>query len=209
MVCRRFRNQRDDECHDELGGCGVVPNAATARRCAGTRATTCHSKRTADQKVYAVLFSCQFVRSGARSLSVLYLRCCHGSHWGGTWGRSFSVGSWGHSLRQRCIERSGKCGPVFGRIPGRGFRMGWVAESATRKIAPKRDAVALMGLKRKARPIPELQNGMHFPRGSIAATEQRASFVTRPVPASRALPACPPRSRRRRLPALRGRGSPS
>ncbi len=35
-----------------------------------------------DQKVYAVLFSCQFVRSGARSLSVLYLRRCHGSHWG-------------------------------------------------------------------------------------------------------------------------------
>ena len=87
----------------------------------------------------------------------------------GTWGRSFSAGSWGHSLRQRCIECSGKCGPVFGRIMGRGFRMGWVAESATRKIAPKRDAVSLTRLKRKAHPISELQNGMRFPRGRIVA----------------------------------------
>ncbi len=42
----------------------------------------------------------------------------------------------------RCIERSGKCDPVFGRIVGRGFRMGWVAESATRNIALKRDALS-------------------------------------------------------------------
>ena len=66
-------------------------------------------------------------------------------------------------------ERSGKCDPVFGRIVGRGFRMGWVAESATRNIASKRDAVSPMGLKRKARPIPELQNGTRFPRGRIVA----------------------------------------
>ncbi|MDY4918736.1 MAG: hypothetical protein SO111_04270, partial [Collinsella sp.] len=31
-----------------------------------------------DQKVYALPFSCQLVRSGRRSLSVLYLRRCHG-----------------------------------------------------------------------------------------------------------------------------------
>ncbi len=42
-----------------------------------------------DQKVYALPFSCQLVRSGRRSLSVLYLRRCLapnavvvGSHWG-------------------------------------------------------------------------------------------------------------------------------
>ena len=112
----------------------------------------------------------------------------------GTWGRSFSAGSWGHSLswrriviwdvlkrlvvgdtpwarlvHWRCIGWSGKCGPVFGRIAGRGFRMGWVAESATRNIALKRVAVSLMRLKRKAHPIPELQNGMRFPRGRIVA----------------------------------------
>ena len=162
-----------------------------------------------DQKVYAVLFSCQFVRSGARSLSVLYLRRCHGSHWGGTWGRSFSAGSWGHSLRQRCIECLGKCDPVSGRIMGRGFRMGWVAESATRNIAPKRDGVSPTRLKRKAHPIPELQNGMRFPHGRIVAAALSASFVTRPESELRALLGCPPRSRRRRPPVLRGRGSPS
>ena len=162
-----------------------------------------------DQKVYASPFSCQLVRPGRRSLSVLYLRHCHGSHWGGTWGRSFSAGSWGHSLHQRCIECSGKCEPVFGRIMGRGFRMGWVAESATRNIALKRDAVSPMGLKRKAHPIPELQNGMRFPCGRIVAATLSGGSATRPAPAPRALPGCPPRSRRRRPPALRGRGSPS
>ena len=162
-----------------------------------------------DQKVYAVLFSCQFVRSGARSLSVLYLRRCHGSHWGGTWGRSFSAGSWGHSLRQRCIECSGKYEPVFGRIAGRGFRMGWVAESATRNIALKRDADSPTRLNRKAHPILRRQNGMRFPRDRIYAAVLSDSPATRPESAPRAHPGCPPRSRRRRLPALRGRGSPS
>ncbi|WP_373573612.1 hypothetical protein, partial [Collinsella aerofaciens] len=33
-----------------------------------------------DQKVYALPFSCQLVRSGRRSLSVLYLRRCPGWH---------------------------------------------------------------------------------------------------------------------------------
>lgn len=61
---------------------------------------------------------------------------------------------------QRCIECLGNRDPVFGRIVGRIFRMGWVAESATRNIVLKRDAVSLMCLKRKAYPIPELQNGM-------------------------------------------------
>ena len=89
--------------------------------------------------------------------------------WCGTWGRSFSAGSWGHSLCRRCIEWSGKCDPVFGRIPGRGFRMGWVAETATRNIALKRDTVSPTRFKRKAHPISELQNGMHFPRGRIVA----------------------------------------
>ena len=88
---------------------------------------------------------------------------------GGTWGRSFSAGSWGHSLCQRCIECLGNRDPVFGRIVGRIFRMGWVAETATRNIALKWDAVSLMRLKRKAHPIPELQNGMRFPRGRIVA----------------------------------------
>ena len=128
---------------------------------------------------------------------------------GGSWGRSFSADSWGHSLCRRCIERSGKRDPVFGRIMGRGFRMGWVAESATRNSAQKRDAVSPMGLNRKMRPSLRHQNGTHFPRGSIAATEQRASFATRPRLARRVRPAYLPRSRRRRLPALRGRGSPS
>lgn len=75
----------------------------------------------------------------------------------------------GHSLCQRCIECLGNRDPVFGRIVGRIFRMGWVAESATQNIALKRDAVSLMSLKRKAHPIPELQNGMRFPRGRIVA----------------------------------------
>ena len=48
----------------------------------------------------------------------------------------------GHSLCQRCIECLGRCDPVFGRIVGRIFRMGWVAESATRNIVLKRDAVS-------------------------------------------------------------------
>ena len=77
--------------------------------------------------------------------------------------------TWGHSLCQRCIECLGNRDPVFGRIVGRGFRMGWVAESATRNIALKRDAVSLMRLKRKAHPIPELQNGTRFPRDRIYA----------------------------------------
>ena len=119
-----------------------MPNRVTARRCAPPRRQFVIQKARHDQKVYASPFSCQLVRPGRRSLSVLYLRRCHGSHWGGSWGRSFSAGSWGHSLRRRCIECSGKYGPVFGRIPGRGFRMGWVAESATRNIAPKRDALS-------------------------------------------------------------------
>lgn len=75
----------------------------------------------------------------------------------------------GHSLCQRCIECLGNRDPVFGRIVGRIFRMGWVAETATRNIALKRDAVSLMRLKRKAHPISELQNGMRFPRGRIVA----------------------------------------
>ena len=57
----------------------------------------------------------------------------------------------------------------FGRIPGRGFRMGRVAETATRNIALKRDTVSPTRLKRKVHPISELQNGMHFPRGRIVA----------------------------------------
>ena len=186
-----------------------MPNRVTARRCAPPRRQFVIQKARHDQKVYASPFSCQLVRPGRRSLSVLYLRRCHGSHWGGSWGRSFSAGSWGHSLRRRCIECSGKYGPVFGRIPGRGFRMGWVAESATRNIAPKRDAVFPTRLKRKAHPIPELQNGMRFPRGRIVAAALSGGFVTRPESAPRALPGCPPRSRRRLLRALRGRGSPS
>ena len=104
---------------------------------------------------------------------------------------------------------SGKCGPVFGRIPGRGFRMGWVAESATRNDALKRDGVSPTRFKRKAHPIPELQNGMHFPRGRIDAVALGSAVVTRPESALRALLGCPPRSRRRLLRALRGRGSPS
>ena len=103
---------------------------------------------------------------------------------------------------------SGKCDPVFGRIVGRGFRMGWVAESATWNIAPKRDAVSPMGLKWKACPIPELQNGTCFPCDRIDAVAPGSAGVTRPESAPRALLGCPPRSRRRRPPALRGRGSP-
>ena len=49
-----------------------------------------------------------------------------------------------------------------------GFRMGWVAESATRNIALKRDVVSLMGLNRKVHPGLRRQNGMHFPQGKIA-----------------------------------------
>ena len=153
-------------------------------------------------------FSCQLVRPGRRSLSVLYLRRCHGGHWGGTWGRSFSAGSWGHSLRQRCIECSGKYEPVFGRIAGRGFRMGWVAESATRNIALKRDADSPTRLNRKAHPILRRQNGMRFPRDRIYAAVLSDIPATRPESATRARLGCPPRSRRRRLPALRGHGSP-
>ena len=85
-------------------------------------------------------------------------------------------------MHQRCIGWSGKYDPVFGRIVGCGFRMGWVAEGATRKIALKRDAVSPTGPKRKAHPIPELQNGTRFPRGRIVAAALSASFVTRPEP---------------------------
>ena len=63
----------------------------------------------------------------------------------------------------------GKPRPGFWPNSGSHFRMGWVAESATRNIVLKRDAVSLMCLKRKAYPIPELQNGMRFPRGRIVA----------------------------------------
>lgn len=87
-------------------------------------------------------------------------------------------------MRQRYIECSGKRDPIFGRIVGCGFRMGWVAESATRKIALKRDAVSPTGPKRKAHPIPELQNGTLFPRRRIVAAALSASFVTRPESAS-------------------------
>ena len=76
---------------------------------------------------------------------------------------------WARLVHWRCIGWSGNRGPVFGRIPGRGFRMGWVAESATRNNAPKRDAVSPTCLKRKAHPIQELQNGMRFPRDRIYA----------------------------------------
>ena len=96
----------------------------------------------------------------------------------------------------------------FGRIPGRGFRMGRVAETATRNIALKRDTVSPTRLKRKVHPISELQNGMHFPRGRIATAALSNSPATRQAPAPRALPVCPPRSRRRWLPTLRGHGSP-
>ena len=97
----------------------------------------------------------------------------------------------------------------FGRIPGRGFRMGWVAESATRNIALKRDAVSPTRLNRKAHPILRRQNGMRFPRDRIYPAVLSDSPATRPESATRALPGCPLRSRRRRTPALRGRGSPS
>lgn len=73
---------------------------------------------------------------------------------------------------QRCIECLGNCDPVFGRIVGRIFRMGWVAESATRNIALKRDAVSLMRLKRKAHPIPELQK-----RDALSARKNCRSCV--------------------------------
>ena len=126
----------------------------------------------------------------------------------GTWGRSFSAGSWGHSLSLCRIERSGKCDPVFGRIAGRGFRMGWVAENATRNIALKRDADSPTRLNRKAHPILRRQNGMRFPRDRIYAAVLSDSPATRPESAPRARPGCLPRSRRRRPPALLGRGSP-
>ena len=87
---------------------------------------------------------------------------------------------WARLVHWRRIGWSGKCDPVFGRIVGRGFRMGWVAESATRNIAPQRDAVSPMGLKRKARPIPELQNGTRFPRDRIDTAVLRDGSVTRP-----------------------------
>ena len=116
---------------------------------------------------------------------------------------------WARLVHWRCIGWSGNRGPVFGRIPGRGFRMGWVAESATQNNAPKRDAVSPTCLKRKAHPIQELQNGMRFPRGRIYAAVFSDSPATRPGSAPRARLGCLPRSRRRRLPALHGRGSPS
>ena len=114
------------------------------------------------------------------------------------------------TLLGRLVHRgsSGKCGPGFGRIPGRSFRMGWVVESATRNSASKRDAVSLAGLNRKAHSSLRRQNGMRFPHGKIAATAYRVGSVTRSESAWQVRPECPPRSRRRRPPALRARGSP-
>ena len=126
----------------------------------------------------------------------------------GTWGRSFSAGSWGHSLSLCRIERSGKCDPVFGRIVGRGFRMGWVAESATRNIALKRDAVSRQGSTGKRIPEFGAKTGRAFRATESQRLSRSNSPATRQAPAPRALPGCLPRSRRRRPPALLGRGSP-
>ena len=102
----------------------------------------------------------------------------------------------------------GKMRPGFWLNNGSRFPNGVVAESATRNSAPKRDAVSPTRLKRKTHPIPELQNGMRFPCGRIVAAALSGGFVTRLESALRALLGCPPRSRRRLLRALRGRGSP-
>ena len=88
------------------------------------------------------------------------------------------------------------------------FRLRALAESATRNIALKRDAVSPTRLNRKAHPILGRQNGMRFPRDRIYAAVLSDSPATRPESATRALPGCPPRSRRRWLPTLRGHGSP-
>ena len=80
---------------------------------------------------------------------------------------------WARLVHWRRIGWSGKCDPVFGRIVGRGFRMGWVAESATRNIALKRDAVSPTRLNRKAHPGIRRQNGTRFPRDRIAAAESK------------------------------------
>ncbi len=176
MVCRRLRQLRDDGCNAELVRYGVLPNAVTARRCKPARAAICLSIVGHDQKVNALLFQGTLL-----ALAGFRCRCQNNgvslAGLGGTCTCGVAIaaedGSWGRSLRQRCIECSGKYEPVFGRIAGRGFRMGWVAESATRNIALKRDADSPTRLNRKAHPILRRQNGTRFPRDRIAAAESK------------------------------------
>ena len=171
MVCRRFRNHRDDECDDELGelrGFAKPRNGSTLQTPLSGNLTFNFKGATRRSAPFHFTSPCSLrgvfaVRPLPATLPLLEWSLGR-RHLGTLLGAYEPV-----SFVQRCIGWSGKCGPVFGRIPGRGFRMGWVAESATRNIALKRDAVSLMRLKRKAHPIPELQNGMRFPRGRIVA----------------------------------------
>ena len=56
--------------------CAVLPNRAMLDAARHPERQFVIQKARHDQKVYALPFSCQLVRSGRRSLSVLYLRRC-------------------------------------------------------------------------------------------------------------------------------------
>ena len=174
MVCRRLRQLRDDGCNAELGELrGSSLRRFTKRRNCSTLQTPLSGNLTFNFKG-ATRRSAPFHFTSPCSLrGVFAVRPLPAAlpWWslGRHLGTFFFCRQLGTLLVPALLECLGNRDPVFGRIVGRIFRMGWVAESATRNIALKRDAVSLMRLKRKAHPVSELQNGMRFPRGRIVA----------------------------------------
>ena len=170
MVCRRFRNQRDDECHDELG---ELRRFTKRRNCSTLRGHQSDNlsfkedgmtRRSIPSSFHANLFALVPARcpSSTCGVAMVVIEAALGDV-------PFLPAVGDTPCINAVSNARENATRFFGRIPGRGFRMGRVAETATRNIAPQRDAVSPMGLKRKARPIPELQNGMRFPRGRIVA----------------------------------------
>ena len=132
---------------------------------------------------------------------------------GAALGRSFSAGSRGHSLGAVGALAShrvvGKMRPGFWPNSGSRFPDGVGCGKRDPEYCSETGCRFPTRLNRKAHPILRRQNGMRFPRDRIYAAVLSDSPATRPGLAPRARPVCPPRSRRQRLPALRGRGSPS
>ena len=110
---------------------------------------------TRNQKVNAVLFSCQLVRSDARSLFALYLQSRHGRNGCGLRSAPFFYARRNLGL--------GKRAPLFGRILGHSFPNRPLGESASQNTGLKWDALSQTRLKGKLRPSLRPQNGMNFP----------------------------------------------
>ena len=105
-----------------LSFCAVLPNRAMLDAARHPKRQFVIQKARHDQKVYALPFSCQLVRSGRRSLFILYLRrflapdaIVIGDVLKrlvkrdilaalGTWGRSFCAGSWGWFFVAGCED---------------------------------------------------------------------------------------------------------